>query len=505
MVPAPTCRAASVGDASEGEVGEEVHEDEREEDGGPTHLYVLIHGYGGTQDDLLCLETQLLTRGGGDVLVLRPACNAKLKSFDGVPQGATRVADEIRAAVRANPSLTRISLVGNSLGGIYARYAAALLFERAPRSVCPDGPSRGVGDDRGTIAGLEPETYLTTATPHLGVGPFGHLGLIPRLVGVCVVRLLGRTARQLALFDGKDRRGRKGGNTSRPLLVEMADPSNGGAGWDERTDAGGSEAGTARLPYMEALGAFRRRCAYANAVNDFLVAYETAALDPDAGEHLKERKRKKMKLDGHTTPASSSRGGANVSVPSGAREAGHGEGTCGGRAETTQQTRTDRRDPSDGSERTTTDGNGSPFRRWFFSEDFARREWVSPRGRTRARVVDVRVREPRAWDEDLVHAWRDGHAAVRDGRERPELSWARVIAAGLQSLSWHHVDVEFPGVMPIAHNKICALARSAIMKWLFFADGEGVVAHQAEYLLACDARGGMNARAEESVHHSLTH
>ena len=39
----------------------------------------------------------------------------------------------------------------------------------------------------GTVAGLVPDTYLSTATPHLGVGPFGYLGLIPsplqRVVG----------------------------------------------------------------------------------------------------------------------------------------------------------------------------------------------------------------------------------------------------------------------------------------------------------------------------------
>ena len=56
------------------------------------------------------------------------------------------------------------------------------------------------------------------------------------------------------------------------------------------------------------------------------------------------------------------------------------------------------------------------------------------------------------------------------------------MAAGLRTLSWHHVDVEFPGVLPIAHNKVVALQRSAVTKWLF-SDGEVIVQHQAEYLL----------------------
>jgi predicted esterase YcpF (UPF0227 family) len=65
------------------------------------------------------------------VLVFKPVGNNAFMSFDGVPAGAARIADEVRAVVAANPSLVYISLVGNSLGGIYARYAAALMFVAA--------------------------------------------------------------------------------------------------------------------------------------------------------------------------------------------------------------------------------------------------------------------------------------------------------------------------------------------------------------------------------------
>jgi len=62
------------------------------------------------------------------------------------------------------------------------------------------------------------------------------------------------------------------------------------------------------------------------------------------------------------------------------------------------------------------------------------------------------------------------------------LRWQRAIAAGLRTVSWHHVDVEFPGVVPMAHNKMCALQRDPVTAWLF-QDGEFVVEHQADYLL----------------------
>lgn len=42
----------------------------------------------------------------------------------------------------------------------------------------------------------------------------------------------------------------------------------------------GSAPPAAQLPFVRALAAFRRRIAYANAANDFLVAYETAAILP---------------------------------------------------------------------------------------------------------------------------------------------------------------------------------------------------------------------------------
>ena len=72
------------------------------------------------------------------------------------------------------------------------------------------------------------------------------------------------------------------------------------------------------------------------------------------------------------------------------------------------------------------------------------------------------------------------------------------LATGLKTLSWHHVDVEFPGVLPLAHNKICALGRSALLRWLF-RDGQVIVAHQADYLLATapTARGRGSLRQKD--------
>ena len=126
----------------------------------PTHLYVLCHGLGGTPRDLNVLRDALGADSNAIVHVAK--CNAApqqdaeaagevpkfmqylrvplvARTYDGVEAGGQRLADEIREVIARHPQLERISLVGNSLGGIYCRYAAALLYS----------------DDDGTLAGLQ--------------------------------------------------------------------------------------------------------------------------------------------------------------------------------------------------------------------------------------------------------------------------------------------------------------------------------------------------------------
>lgn len=212
----------------------------------PTHLLVLVHGMGGSPDDLAFLRWCVRRRTQGHMLVHSAQCNNEpSRTFDGVSEGGTRLASEVRSIISQHPSLSEISFVGNSLGGIYVRYALALLFD--PES--------------SYIAGLQPYTFLSTATPHLGVGPYGFIGRVPeglkRFLGF---KALGRTVKELLLLDTSSDDSR-----FEPLLVSMANPH-------------------ADLPYLQALGAFKRRCVYANVVNDAMVAYETAAQTPQPGE-----------------------------------------------------------------------------------------------------------------------------------------------------------------------------------------------------------------------------
>jgi hypothetical protein len=68
---------------------------------------------------------------------------------------------------------TLLCMSACSLGGLYSRYAAAVLYS---------------GGDGGTFAGLEGDCFLTTATPHLGTRSYTYLP-IPgpvRKLAVCV-------------------------------------------------------------------------------------------------------------------------------------------------------------------------------------------------------------------------------------------------------------------------------------------------------------------------------
>lgn len=76
---------------------------------------------------------------------------------------------QVRQIVQRTESLKKISFLAHSLGGLFARYAVAVLYT-------PNNLGDGDIDDtlgrsmkHGVIAGLEPINFITLASPHLGV------------------------------------------------------------------------------------------------------------------------------------------------------------------------------------------------------------------------------------------------------------------------------------------------------------------------------------------------
>lgn len=197
-----------------------------------SHLVVLCHGVAGLASDLGYLAS--LLAACPQLVVLAPRCNEPLlKPFEGVVAGGERIVAAIQEEMARQPALRKLSLVGHSLGGLYARYAAGVLYGRY-----------------GCV--LEPVNLITIATPHLGVRrPTGRSllrgGGFNGLFNLVAERLCSQLGLELSLEDEQQE----------PLLVQLC-----------------------KGPFLLALRRFACRCLYANVFHDFLVPFCTASILP---------------------------------------------------------------------------------------------------------------------------------------------------------------------------------------------------------------------------------
>jgi Putative serine esterase (DUF676) len=209
------------------------------------HLVVLSHGIMGTGEDLGYLAN-LLEQSGCSVL--SSVSNEKLKSLTGLKTGGENLASEILNCVANNRNLKRLSVVGNSLGGLYTRYAMKLLFN----------------DSDKTIGGLKPNRFMSIATPHLGVqnwtfvDDFGYTA--PMFVKRLVSRSMLSTGRDIFSMEDKN-------SEEETLLFKMAT----------------NEA------FLSPLRCFLDRRLYANLNRDLVVPLGTAAfMDKASVENLRK-------------------------------------------------------------------------------------------------------------------------------------------------------------------------------------------------------------------------
>eukprot|EP00598_Pedospumella_elongata_P008087 CAMPEP_0184969172 /NCGR_PEP_ID=MMETSP1098-20130426/2003_1 /TAXON_ID=89044 /ORGANISM="Spumella elongata, Strain CCAP 955/1" /LENGTH=341 /DNA_ID=CAMNT_0027490909 /DNA_START=36 /DNA_END=1058 /DNA_ORIENTATION=+ len=197
------------------------------------HLVVLSHGLHGSRHDLTYLADHLEKAG---CLVLRSSANEMLNSHVGVHAGGMKLADEVWNFLYLHSGVRRISFVGNSLGGLFARYAVKELFD----------------EPTGLIATLRPHHFLTIATPHLGVRNytfFDEFGIqVPSQLKDLVARGMGRTGLDM-LGDDPNQLG------SESLIYRMATSHE----------------------FLEPLRAFQSRRLLANLNLDLMVPLGTAA------------------------------------------------------------------------------------------------------------------------------------------------------------------------------------------------------------------------------------
>ena len=167
--------------------------------------------------------------------VLVTKSNSNNFTYDGIELGGERttneVEEEIKTLEKDGRKVTKISIVGYSLGGLVARYVIGLLY------------SKGYFDR------IQPVNFTTFATPHLGVrspllGPHNYLW------NVLGARTLSTSGRQLFTVDSFR-------DTGRPLLTVMADPSS---------------------VFIRGLAKFKHRTLYCNINNDRSVVYYTSCI-----------------------------------------------------------------------------------------------------------------------------------------------------------------------------------------------------------------------------------
>ncbi|KAI1092605.1 DUF676-domain-containing protein [Rostrohypoxylon terebratum] len=200
------------------------------------HLCVLVHGLWGNPNHMKSVAKALRDTYSEDELYLLVAKrNSDSFTYDGIERGGERVCLEIEEELEKirnkGGKITKLSIVGYSLGGLVARYAIGLL------------------EMRGILREVEPVNFTTFASPHLGVrtplrGWHNHIW------NVLGARTLSMSGRQLFTID--DYR-----DTGRPLLAVLADPES---------------------IFISGLKRFKHRTLYANVVNDRSAVYYTTGI-----------------------------------------------------------------------------------------------------------------------------------------------------------------------------------------------------------------------------------
>jgi hypothetical protein len=191
--------------------------------------YKIYVGLMGTSQDLEYLGCELKKDG---CVVLQSSSNQLLKTLSGVREGGYSLASEIQIAVSKLHHLQKISIVGNSLGGLYARYAIGELYDSS----------------RGTIAGLQPHCFMTIASPHLGIRDYTYFDIPNYMKSTLSLPML-TTGKDLILNDAAN------GDARESLLYKMAASNH----------------------FLAPLKSFKKKQLYANLDKDFAVPLATAA------------------------------------------------------------------------------------------------------------------------------------------------------------------------------------------------------------------------------------
>ncbi|SCU77683.1 LADA_0A01684g1_1 [Lachancea dasiensis] len=202
------------------------------------HLFVLVHGLWGNYKHMNAIRDVFRQElhDQENMVFFSPRQSGYFKTFDGIEIMGYRTLLEICQFIDTFPKneITKISFVGYSMGGLIARFIIGKMFTE-----CHE-----------LFQNIEPQLFVTFATPHLGVHFFlrqhrsGHHRAISRLLSTLGTTVLGRTGRQLFIQDNLP---------EQSILVKLS-----------------------KGEYLEGLGRFKHRICIANVKNDRTVAFYTS-------------------------------------------------------------------------------------------------------------------------------------------------------------------------------------------------------------------------------------
>lgn len=241
-------------------------------------------------------------------VVYSPKCNEG-RTHDGIRLGGIRLANEIVDFIRSDmqerrrvifdedkestpmnqqqqqnnedvPVNVTYSMVGNSLGGLYARYAISLLPYQLPLI---NDDAKKKQQTTTLVCCLHPNIFCTTATPHLGVSKHTYLP-IPRLLENVIGTGMRTTGRDLFRLNGNDKgltRVKRDGTDSSADGMKTTTSTTKNDN-DDNDDDEQMQCIILNMclqeKYLSPLRNFRHRVAYANAYGtDFQVPTSTAA------------------------------------------------------------------------------------------------------------------------------------------------------------------------------------------------------------------------------------
>ncbi|PSK77378.1 hypothetical protein CJJ07_002791 [Candidozyma auris] len=206
----------------------------------PYHLVVLVHGIWGNSSHMSYLADQIqryssAANGEDKIVVYKTGSHSGYKTYDGIDVNGKRVADEIFAETdRLNETgkVTKLSVIGYSLGGLMSRYALGILYHHR------------------YFDEVQPVHFVTFCTPHVGTNSVSS-SLSSKIFNLVAPYVLVYTGQQMFL---RDKTATVGNDDRLPLLVWMAD---------------------SKSPFYKALARFAHRSLYGNAINDKRTSWYT--------------------------------------------------------------------------------------------------------------------------------------------------------------------------------------------------------------------------------------